>query len=95
MTPEEQKREEGLTKNVGKRLYELMTAALSLVAALAWNDAVQSLFKQIFGDVGSVYAKFLYAIFITVLVVIVSTRLAKLAKHMQELEEKRRQRRKE
>lgn len=61
-----------------ERTTELLTAALSLVAALAWNDAIQSLFKQIFGEAGSLYVKFAYAIFITALIVFISMRLTKL-----------------
>lgn len=63
-----------------ERVYELLTAALSLVAALAWNDAAQSLFKIIFGDAGSVYAKFLYAILITTVIVFTVSRLNKMTK---------------
>ncbi len=61
-----------------ERTTELLTAALSLVAALAWNDAIQSLFKQIFGEAGSLYAKFGYAVFITALIVFISMRVTRL-----------------
>lgn len=66
-----------------ERTSELLTAALSLVAALAWNDAIQTLFKQVFGEAGSIYAKFGYAVFITALIVFVTTRLAKLTQVLQ------------
>lgn len=66
-----------------ERTTELLTAALSLVAALAWNDAIQTLFKQLFGEAGSIYAKFGYAVFITALIVLVTTRLTKLTQALQ------------
>lgn len=55
----------------------LMTAGLGLVAALAWNTAIQDLFKLLFPDQGSLIAKFAYAIVITIIVVLFTTRLSK------------------
>ncbi|KKS74593.1 MAG: Pyruvate flavodoxin/ferredoxin oxidoreductase domain protein, partial [Parcubacteria group bacterium GW2011_GWA2_42_80] len=45
-----------ILENVSK----LATAGLGLVAALAWNDAIQTLFKMIFGEQSAVWAKFVY-----------------------------------
>lgn len=56
----------------------LVTAGLGLVAALAWNDAIQSLFVVIFGVQSSVIAKFLYAILVTILVVYLTVRISRL-----------------
>ncbi|MBI2609569.1 hypothetical protein HYW53_00130 [Candidatus Giovannonibacteria bacterium] len=54
-----------------------MLAGLGLVAALAWNDAIQSLFKSIFGDApNNVIAKFIYALILTLIITFVSMRLA-------------------
>jgi len=55
----------------------LMTAGFGLVAALAWNTAIQDLFKMLFPDQNSLVAKFLYAIFVTILIIIVTRRLGK------------------
>lgn len=47
-----------------------VTAALSLVAGLAWNDAITSAIKMIFPDGASgIWAKFVYAVLVTVFVV--------------------------
>ena len=62
-----------------EQMSTLFLGALSLVAALAWNDAVQSLFKIIFKDQSGVVAKFGYAVVITLIVVIVSWRLMKIS----------------
>ncbi|MBI4135375.1 hypothetical protein HY477_01425 [Candidatus Uhrbacteria bacterium] len=62
-----------------EKLSTLMAAGFGLVAALAWNDAIQSLFQAIFPSASNVVAKFIYAVLITVLVVLVTTRLARLA----------------
>lgn len=56
-----------------------MTAAFGLVAALAWNDAIQSLFTTLFGTAGDLAAKFVYALLVTVVVVFVTVRLGRIA----------------
>lgn len=38
----------------------LITAAFGLVAALAWNEAIQELFKQLFTPENERMAKFIY-----------------------------------
>ena len=65
----------------------LITSAFALVAALAWNDAIQSLFKQIFppdqkgtSPWGLIFSAFGYALFITVIVVVVIFYLTRLSK---------------
>ena len=48
---------------------QLITRALGLVAALAWNDAIQTLFQQYLGSVGgALAAKILYAVLVMVIV---------------------------
>lgn len=55
-----------------------LLAGFGLVAGLAWNDAIQALFKELFPlDKNSLIAKFLYAFIITVVVVIVSLQINK------------------
>ena len=51
-----------------------------MVAALAWNDAIQSLFQMIFGPSSTLAAKFLYAGLVTVIIVWMGSRMAKLNK---------------
>lgn len=56
----------------------LLTAAFGFVAALAWNDAVQSLVKELFGTAaGSITAKFGYALIITIVFTLISFRISK------------------
>ena len=49
----------------------LITAAFGLIAALAWNGAIQELFALIFGDQGTLVAMFTYAVVVTIIAVIV------------------------
>ncbi|TSC71652.1 MAG: hypothetical protein G01um101438_995 [Parcubacteria group bacterium Gr01-1014_38] len=69
----------GLTGEIASQLLTLATSALGLVAALAWNDAVQAIFKEYFPAAGGVVAKFVYAIIISILIVVVTINLTKLA----------------
>lgn len=56
-----------------------VTAALSLVAGLAWNDAITSTIKAIFPDgASSIWAKFGYAIAVTIIVVTLTLLVRKL-----------------
>ena len=69
------------------RIIQLLTAAFGLVAALAWNAAIQELFTAVFGEAGDLAAKFLYAIIVTVVVVIVTVRLGRLSERLKEEED--------
>jgi len=60
-----------------EQMQSLMTAGFALVAALAWNTAIQDLFARIFPDQNSLIAKFLYAVLITLIMIIVTRRLGK------------------
>ncbi len=56
-----------------------VTAALSLVAGLAWNDAITSVLKEIFpGGASSLWAKFGYAVTVTLAVVTLTLLVRKL-----------------
>lgn len=57
-----------------ERLAGYLTGALGLVAGLAWNDAISSLIKYLFpAEQGNnLTAKFVYALVITFLVVILT-----------------------
>jgi hypothetical protein len=75
-----------VSSEVLDKLVELVTVAFGLVAALAWNTAIQELFTMIFPQSGDLIAKFLYAISVTVIVVIVTIRLGRLAEQAKERE---------
>lgn len=75
-----EEKEEDIRLAVVKRTYDLLTAAFSFVAALAWNDAIQSLFLRIFGPSSTLVAKFLYAIVLTVIIVWFGSRLARITR---------------
>ncbi len=61
-----------------KNITGLMTAAFGLIAALAWNSAIQKLFSIIFGTAGGLYAMLGYAIVVTIIAVIVTVYLGRV-----------------
>ena len=82
---EETKQEqEDLKIVVVEKMMGLMTAAFGLIAALAWNDAIQTLFKTVFGDQSGLIAKFIYAAGITVLVIVITVKASRLQEKLKE-----------
>lgn len=53
----------------------LILGGFGLVAALAWNEAIKSLFENLFKDKGSIIGKFVYAGIVTIILIFVSTYL--------------------
>ncbi|OGY67842.1 MAG: hypothetical protein A3I24_01535 [Candidatus Harrisonbacteria bacterium RIFCSPLOWO2_02_FULL_41_13b] len=51
--------------------------ALSVVVALAWNEAVKALLEKLFGVNNGLIAKFFYAVIITVVLVVLSLQFSK------------------
>lgn len=66
------------TKMILQSCIALASAALGLVAALAWNDAIKETMKQ-FTEDDSLAGKYTYAILATLIAVVVVLVLAKLA----------------
>ena len=63
------KEEEALTGEVLDKFSQLVTTALGLVPALAWNDAIQTPFQQFRGSAGgALAAKIFYAVLVTTIV---------------------------
>lgn len=57
----------------------LASAALGLVAALAWNDAIKETIRLLLNSDDSLASKYIYAILATVLAVVVVLILARIA----------------
>ena len=62
-----------------EKLAALITAAFGLVAALAWNDAIQTIFKQVFGESKTIGAMLIYAGVVTVIAVIATIWIGRIA----------------
>ena len=61
----------------------LILGGFGLVAALAWNEAIKTLFETLFKASDQLIGKFIYALIVTFLVVLVSMRLKNIAETQQ------------
>ncbi len=67
-------------KEVSRRTFDYVITAFGLVAGLAWNDAIKSLIEYLFPqNQNGVKAKLIYAIFITLIMAIVSYYVARFS----------------
>ncbi len=66
------------------RVTILITTALGLVAALAWNSAIQKLFSVAFGTQSGLVAMFTYAVAVTAIAVVVIIYFTKIATKLKE-----------
>ena len=67
------------------KMSALITAAFGLVAALAWNEAIKAIFKEIFGSSDSVVPLLIYAIVVTVAAVVLTILVARSLSKMKKL----------
>ncbi len=68
-----------LHREILDKMAALITAAFGLVAALAWNDAIKAVFKEIFGSSDAIGPMLAYAISITIIAVILTIIVARAA----------------
>lgn len=87
--PQMKKNSEG-KKRIDREILEhtisYITAAFGLVAGLAWNTAVQALIQYAFPvqDQNALWAKFVYAIIITILVTIITIYFTRIVAEKEE-----------
>jgi len=62
-----------------ERTITLILGGFGLVAALAWNEAIKTLFETIFPKKNELIGKFIYAAIVTIVVVIISLQLKKIS----------------
>ncbi len=79
-------KEKSFHKELIEQLITLSTSGFGLVAALAWNEAVQAFVKDFiqpyFPDQSGALSKLIYAILITGFAVLVTYQLSKLASRL-------------
>ena len=68
-----------MNSQVIEKLAALITAAFGLVAALAWNGAIQAIFVKAFGTAEGVGPMLTYAIIVTIIAVIATIWIGKVA----------------
>jgi uncharacterized BrkB/YihY/UPF0761 family membrane protein len=68
-----------LNQEIVKALAGLITAAFGLVAALAWNTAIQEIFRVAFGEQSGVLPMIIYAVVVTIVAVIATIAIGRIA----------------
>jgi|SRR5687768_3730292 uncharacterized membrane protein len=68
-----------MRQDVIKAVAALITAAFGLVAALAWNTAIQEIFRLAFGNQSGVVAMLVYAVVVTIIAVFMTIWIGKVA----------------
>lgn len=70
------------TKDTLHTSMKLLTSALTLVASLAWNEAIKifidSTVKKWLPEAGEIVGKFIYAVIVTLIVVFIVNRIKKI-----------------
>lgn len=69
---------EKLSSQIIEKITTLIITAFGLVAALAWNTAIQTTFQKFYGTSGSLIGVYIYAIVVTVLAVILTIWISRL-----------------
>ncbi|HLC95217.1 MAG TPA: DUF5654 family protein [Patescibacteria group bacterium] len=70
-----------MEEKIMQRTVGYIIAAFGLVAGLAWNDAIKALIDYLFPlSSGSLFAKFIYALLVTLAVVVATTYLMRMTK---------------
>ncbi|MBI4039156.1 hypothetical protein HY384_04345 [Candidatus Daviesbacteria bacterium] len=81
--PKTTAKESSFRRELIEQLITLSTSGFGLVAALAWNEAVQAFVKEyiqkFYPDQSGVISKFLYALIITCFAVLITYQLSRLA----------------
>lgn len=76
-----QKEVKAVVSNVEQKVVGYVTAALGLVAGLAWNEAVRALIDSLYpAGKDTLIAKFTYALVVTVVVVVASFYLSRITR---------------
>lgn len=59
-------------RELAERTAALVLGGFGLVAALAWNEAIQNFFNNVFPRKSGMVGKFLYAVIATIILVVIS-----------------------
>jgi hypothetical protein len=75
-----------MRNEVVEKIAALVTAAFGLVAALAWNGAIQAIFKKVFGTAEGIVPMLVYAVVVTIIAVVATVWVGKAAERAKKKE---------
>ncbi|MCK9597353.1 MAG: DUF5654 family protein [Candidatus Paceibacterota bacterium] len=65
-------------KEVAEKTITLILGAIGFIAALAWNDAIRTIFDEFIQPGDAILGKLLYALLVTVIFVLLSINLSRI-----------------
>jgi len=68
-----------INEEIKEKTLTFILGGFGLVAALAWNEAIKTLFETFFPKESALIGKFIYAIIVTIIVVLVSLQFRKIS----------------
>jgi len=68
-----------INEEIKEKTLTFILGGFGLVAALAWNEAIKTLFETFFPKENALIGKFIYAIIVTIIVVLVSLQFRKIS----------------
>ena len=68
-----------INEEIKEKTLTFILGGFGLVAALAWNEAIKTLFETFFPKKNALIGKFIYAIIVTIIVVLVSLQFRKIS----------------
>lgn len=71
-----------LKKEIVEKLSAFITAAFGLVAALAWNGAIQAAFKQVFGNATELVPMLIYAVVVSIVAIMLMIWIARVVEKL-------------
>lgn len=74
-TPEQK----ALAEELIEKFTQLITSGFGLVAALAWNDAIQAVFARFFNEGEGLLAKVSYAVIVTLITISIVYQLSQIS----------------
>lgn len=77
-----------MRSQIVEKMAALITTAFGLVAALAWNGAIQAIFRQVFGTSEGLVPMLIYAVIVTIIAVIATIQVGKASERAKQQEEK-------
>lgn len=72
-----------------KTMTQFVTAAFAFVAALAWNDTIQSIINRFIAPGSGLVSQLIYALLVTILAVLATYLLGKATQEAKEEEEEK------
>ncbi len=79
-----------MKKDIIEKLAALIIASFGLVAALAWNSAIQAIFKQVYGATEGIIPMLIYAVVVTIVAVVAAIWIGSLENRVKKEKSKKR-----